>query len=131
MVELELVRAAYDAFERGDREAALACVAENVVWEQAEGLPHGGVYHGLPAVREHVFGPLTRDWWERFSAPAHELLAAPPHVVALGRYQGIAKETGHVLDVPFVHVWTFAEGEAVRFRQFLDTAGWNQALTTE
>ena len=131
MDELEIVRAAYDAFEQGDREGALAAVADDVVWEQAEGLPHGGVYHGLEAVRANVFGPLTRDWWERFAAPADELLAAPPHVVALGRYEGIAKETGRVLDVPFVHVWTFENGKAVRFRQFLDTAGWNQALATE
>jgi ketosteroid isomerase-like protein len=28
-----------------------------------------------------------------------------------------------------VHVWTFADGLAVRFRQFLDTAGWNEALS--
>jgi ketosteroid isomerase-like protein len=129
MDEVETVRAAYDAFERGDREGALAAVADDVVWEQAQGLPHGGTYHGLDEVRANVFGPLTRDWWERFAAPADELLAAPPHVVAIGRYRGVAKHTGRVLDVPFVHVWTFENGKAVRFRQFLDTAGWNEALT--
>jgi ketosteroid isomerase-like protein len=49
-------------------------------------------------------------------------------VVVLGRYRGVAKGTGKGLDVPFVHVWT-VEGElAVRFRQFLDTAGWVEAL---
>ena len=32
------------------------------------------------------------------------------------------------LDVPFVHVWTVEDGKAVRFRQFLDTAGWVEAL---
>jgi len=47
----------------------------------------------------------------------------------LGTYAGIARGTGKRLDVPFVHVWTFADGLAVRFRQFLDTAGWNEALS--
>ena len=126
--DLERVRASYEAFERGEREAALAPFAEDVVWEQAQGLPHGGVYHGLAAVREHVFGPLTRDWWETFAAPPDELLSAPPHVVVLGHYRGVAQRTGALLDVPFVHVWTFSEGRAIRFRQFLDTAGWNAAL---
>lgn len=130
MDDVETVRAAYEAFERGDRDGALAAVADDVVWEQAQGLAHGGVYHGLAAVKENVFGPLTRDWWERFAAPADELLSAPPHVIAIGRYQGVAKGTGRVLDVPFVHVWTFEGGKAVRFRQYLDTAGWNQALTS-
>jgi ketosteroid isomerase-like protein len=33
-----------------------------------------------------------------------------------------------VLDVPFVHVWTVRGDQAIRFRQFLDTAGWVDAL---
>jgi ketosteroid isomerase-like protein len=126
--QVEVVRSAYEAFARGDRDAALSAFAEDVIWEQAQGLPHGGVYRGLEAVREHVFGPLTRDWWETFAAPAHEFLEAAPHVVVLGRYEAVAKAGGAKLDVPFVHIWTFAEGRAVRFRQYLDTAGWNAAL---
>jgi ketosteroid isomerase-like protein len=27
-----------------------------------------------------------------------------------------------------VHIWTLRDGKAVRFRQFLDTAGWVAAL---
>ena len=46
----------------------------------------------------------------------------------LGRYRGVAKQTGKELDVPFVHVWRVEAGKAVRFRQFLDTAGWVAAL---
>jgi ketosteroid isomerase-like protein len=30
--------------------------------------------------------------------------------------------------VPFVHVWTVRGDRAVCFRQFLDTAGWIDAL---
>ena len=57
-----------------------------------------------------------------------EFLDAGPDVVVLGRYRGIARETGKILDVPFVHVWTFEDGLAIRFRQFLDTEGWVEAL---
>lgn len=127
MTDLDLVCASYEAFERGDREGALAAFAEDVVWEQAQGLPHGGVYHGLDAVRRNVFDPLDRDWWSVFDAVPSEFLDAGDDIIVLGRYTGTARETGRVLDVPFVHVWTFADGKAVRFRQFLDTAGWNDA----
>ncbi|MFN8224309.1 MAG: nuclear transport factor 2 family protein [Gaiellales bacterium] len=128
MPNVEAVQAAYAAFSRGDRAGALAAFSPDVVWEQAQGLPHGGTYRGLAAVEENVFGPLTRDWWERFDAPVDEVIDAAPHVVAIGRYRGVAKGTGRSLDVPYVHIWTFENGVAVRFRQYLDTAGWNHAL---
>ena len=128
MNDVDRVRASYDAFERGDREGALAAFSEDVVWEQAQGLPHGGTYVGLDEVRRNVFDPLTTQWWTTFSAAHDDVLDAGDEIVVLGRYRGVAVETGRVLDVPFVHVWTFRDGRAVRFRQFLDTAGWNEAL---
>jgi uncharacterized protein len=124
----DLVRSAYDAFAKGDLDAVLAGMDPDIVWEQAQGLPHGGVYHGVEAVRAAVFEPLDRDWWAEFSAEPHELVADGDTVVVLGRYRGTAKATGRLLDVPFVHVWTIEAGRAVRFRQFLDTAGWIEAL---
>jgi ketosteroid isomerase-like protein len=42
----------------------------------------------------------------------------------------VAKGTGKLLDVPFVHVWTLRGDKAVQFRQFLDTAGWVEALSS-
>lgn len=128
MGNLDLLRAAYDAFERGDRDAALAACAPDIEWHQAQGLPHGGLYRGVDAVRANVFAPLQASWWETFAAPPDEFVDAGDTVVVLGRYRGVAKGTGRVLDVPYAHVWTFVEGRATVFRQFLDTAGWNAAL---
>lgn len=128
MTPAERVRASYAAFERGDREGALEAFADDVVWEQAQGLPHGGTYVGLDEVRRNVFAPLTAEWWTTFSAAPDEVIDAGEQVVVLGRYRGVARDSQRRLDVPFVHVWSFEGGEAVRFRQFLDTAGWNAAL---
>jgi ketosteroid isomerase-like protein len=123
-----VVRRSYDAFARGDMDGVLADMHPDIVWHQAQGLPHGGVYEGLEAVRANIFDPLERDWWEEFSAEPEEFLDAGSDVVVLGRYRGVAKETGRTLDVPFVHVWTLRDDKAVRFRQFLDTRGWVEAL---
>ena len=46
----------------------------------------------------------------------------------IGRYRGVGKHTGKQLDVPFVHIWTMRGDKAIRFRQYLDTAGWVAAL---
>jgi uncharacterized protein len=119
----------YEAFARDDMDAVLADMHPDIEWHQAQGLPHGGHYRGLDEVRRNIFDPLDRDWWEEFVVEPEELIEAGDQCVVLGRYRGVAKGTGKPLDVPFVHVWTFREGLAIRFRQFLDTAGWVEALS--
>jgi ketosteroid isomerase-like protein len=128
MTPVEIVQRSYDAFGRGDMAAVVADMHPDIEWHQAQGLPHGGLYRGLAEVRRNVFDPLDESWWDAFSADPDEFLDAGDQVVVLGRYRGVAKVTGKRLDVPFVHVWTFAEEKAIRFRQFLDTAGWVDAL---
>jgi ketosteroid isomerase-like protein len=128
MTAVDIVRRSYEAFALDDLDAVMADMHPDIVWHQAQGLPHGGVYHGLQEVRRAIFDPLDEEWWDEFTATPDEFLVAGGDVVVLGRYRGVAKGTGKRLDVPFVHVWT-VEGElAVRFRQFLDTAGWVEAL---
>ena len=128
MSNVDRTRASYVAFEADDLDGALADMAEDILWEQAQGLPHGGTYHGLAEVRRNIFDPLDEQWWSEFHAVPHDVVDAGDLVVVLGRYTGSAQGTGRPLDVPFVHVWTWSDGKAVRFRQFLDTAGWNAAL---
>jgi uncharacterized protein len=125
---VEAVRRSYEAFARDDLDGALAMMDEDIVWHQAQGLPHGGTYHGLAAVRANVFDPIDESWWVSFKAEPEEVLGLGDDVVVLGRYTATAKETGHPLDVPFVHVWRFRDGRAVRFHQFTDTYGWRDAL---
>ncbi len=126
---LEAVRSSYEAFDRGDLDGALAMMDDAIEWHQAQGLPHGGVYHGLPAVRAAVFDPLDDEWWDDFRAVPSDVLGGGDHIVVLGRYTARAKRTGTALDVPFAHVWRFRDGRAVRFHQFTDTRGWVEALS--
>jgi ketosteroid isomerase-like protein len=128
VTSVDLVRRSYDAFARGDLDGVLADMHPEIEWHQAQGLPHGGRYSGVAEVRRNIFDPLDEEWWDEFSAAPEEFLDAGDEVVVIGRYRGVAKGTGKELDVPFVHVWTVREEKAVRFRQFLDTAGWVTAL---
>jgi ketosteroid isomerase-like protein len=125
---VDLVRRSYDAFDSGDMDAVVADMHPEIEWHQAQGLPHGGLYHGIDEVRRNIFDPLDEQWWDEFTADPEEFLDAGPDVVVVGRYRGTAKGTGKQLDVPFVHIWTVQDNKAIRFRQFLDTAGWVNAL---
>jgi ketosteroid isomerase-like protein len=128
MGNLQLVQRSYEAFARDDLDAVLADMHPEIEWHQAQGLPHGGFYRGVDEVRRNIFDPLDEEWWDEFTAEPDEFLDAGSEIVVLGRYRGVAKQTGRALDVPFVHVWSVEAGKAVRFRQFLDTAGWVAAL---
>jgi hypothetical protein len=128
MSNVDAVRASYAAFAAGDMDGVIAPMHPDIVWEQAQGLPHGGVYHGVDEVRRAVFDPLDDEWWDDFRADPDEFIEAGEHVVVLGRYTARAKGTGRPLDVPYLHLWTFNGPQAVRFRQFLDTHGWVTAL---
>ena len=128
MDNVALVKRSYVAFARDDLDAVLADMHPEIEWHQAQGLPHGGLYHGVDEVRRNIFQPLEAEWWSEFTADPDEFLDAGDQVVVLGRYRGTAQGSGKALDVPFVHVWTLREARATRFRQFLDTAGWVEAL---
>jgi ketosteroid isomerase-like protein len=128
MSSADTVRRSYEAFARDDLDGVMADMDGAIEWHQAQGLPHGGFYRGLEEVRRNIFDPLHDEWWAEFSAEPDEFVDAGDTVVVLGRYRGVAKRTGRRLDVPYVHVWTLRDGKAVRFRQFLDTQGWNDAL---
>jgi ketosteroid isomerase-like protein len=125
---LAAARLSYEAFSRGDLDGATAMMDDAIVWHQAQGLAHGGIYEGLPAVRANVFDPLDAQWWEDFDATPTEMFGGDDHVVVIGRYTGRAKVSGRPLDIPFAHVWKFQNGKAVVFHQFTDTRGWTDAL---
>jgi len=89
-----IVRSSYEALARDDMDAVMGDMHLDIVWHQAQGLPHGGVYHGLADLRCNNFDPLDRDWWSEFAAEPDDLLDAGDEVVVLRRYRGVAKETG-------------------------------------
>lgn len=129
MAGIDIVKRSYVAFARGDLDAVMADMHPQIEWHQAQGLPHGGLYRGLDEVRRNIFDPLDQEWWEGFTADPDEFLDAGDQVVVIGRYRGISKETRKQLDVPFVHIWSMCGDKAIRFRQYLDTAGWVGALS--
>ena len=128
MTSVDIVRRSYEAFARNDMDGVLGDMHPDIEWHQAQGLPHGGLYHGLDEVKRNIFDPLDDEWWDEFTAEPDDFLDAGREVVVVGRYRGVAKRTHKQLDVPFVHIWTLEDDKAIRFRQFLDTAGWVEAL---
>jgi uncharacterized protein len=124
---VEIARSGYEAFARGDIPGVLAVMDPGVVWYEAESLPYGGVYHGPEEVLENIFSAIGRDWVD-YAAEPRRFIGGGDHVVVLGEYRGVHRESGGRLVAPFAHIWKFRDGRLVEFHQFTDTALWLTAF---
>lgn len=105
----------------------LGVMNENIEWNEAEGFPYGGTYHGPDAVLNNVFMKLGTEW-EDFQAVPEQYVDGGDTIVALGHYSGTYKETGKSMHVPMAHVWKMRDGKASEFRQYTDTEIVQRAL---
>ena len=122
----EVVRGIYDAFARGDVDAVFAAMHPDVEWDEAEGMPYGGVHRGPQAIADKVFGPILADVQGFTAAPDEILPLDDDRVLARGRYGGTG--AAGPMDAKFVHVWTVAEGKVSRYEQLADTRRFCEAV---
>ena len=128
LTPLETVRSYYNSLAPGRRQILMELLDPNVRLEIQEGYPGTRrTYVGLKAYLEDFLYAVYGSF--ELSLIPEEFLECGMRVVAVGRQKGRAVRTGGLVDVPFVHIWTVENGKAVRFRQFLDTAGWVEALS--
>ncbi len=120
---IALVRSFYE-----DEHNLFAGLAKDVIWEETEGMPYGGIYRGPQAILEGVFAHLGEDW-EEFGADPEEVVAVGlDRVLSLGQYRGVSRRTGQSMSAAFAHLYTLHEGKVVRFRQFGDSHSFRTAL---
>jgi ketosteroid isomerase-like protein len=127
---VDVVKGIYGAFAQGDVPGVLGAFTEDIEWYEAEGMPYGGLHRGRDAVAQQVFGPITEDV-EGFAVTPEELIGSGATVAAVVRYTGTGKATGKALDVPVVHVWDVRDGQAARFRQFIDTVKYAEVVPAD
>jgi ketosteroid isomerase-like protein len=104
---LEAVRAAIEAYRRGDYLAASSYLDPDVVWEVGQELPA----RGPAAVRE-----LWARWdseWEELETVAEELIDAGDHVIVVMRYRGRGRGSGATVDDLQFEVHTFRDGACI------------------
>lgn len=123
----QIIEAHYDGFVRGDFDAVLEPLADDIVWTEAEGFPLAGTYLGRQAVVENVFSILQRDW-DGYALEVDEVLQDGDSVIGVGTYSGTYKATGRPFSARVVHLWRFKDGKAVKFEQVTDTAMVNAAI---
>ena len=120
---VDLVRGFYAAFGAGDGTAALAMMAPDIVWLEAESYPYAdrNPCVGPRAVADGVLDRVPADWAD-FVVQVDEVIAAGDRIVLTkGRYRGTYRATGKTIDAQMAHVWTVDAGKLTSFQQYADT----------
>ena len=126
-----LVEQAYDAFGRGDVEAVLGLLSDNIEWSEAENSPFwpGRAFHGPQEIVQEVFARLGAETTD-FRISVSRILGCGETVLVEGRYSGTWNANGTSFDLQMAHIWDFENGKAVRWQQYTDTLGWARATAT-
>jgi ketosteroid isomerase-like protein len=115
---IKTVREAAAAFNRGDLDAWLEYLADDIDYRAVEGaLDDRGPMHGKDAVRAYV-----EDWLGTFdnfrSEPVELIEAGEDKVIAVGRISGRAKLSGVETNLTFAALYTVRDGKIVRGREY-------------
>jgi uncharacterized protein len=121
---VETVRAAYEAFGRGDLETVAGHFAQDVEWETPDSVPLGGLVKG----RDAVIGNFAQlpSYWSSFSVQPQEYIDAGDHVVVTGVQR--ATGPGGSFEARYLHLFKLNGGKVVRGEFIGDSAKARDAL---
>lgn len=119
---LELVQRAYEAWNRGDLDAAFGFLDPEIEVSAPRDLPEAGTYRGRDETRRWAEEFLKA--WEEVGADPQRFVDAGDRVLVTVRYFGRGKGSqavvrGAVVDA---HVWTLRDGRAVKLEMYQGTA---------
>lgn len=119
---VQIIQRGYEAFGRGDLNALLDTFDEQVEWVTPGGpeLATSGRRRGRQAVAE-FFGAVN-DLVEIQRFEPRTFVADGDRVVVLGGETARVRATGKVLEVEWVHAFTFRNGRVIAFQEYFDTA---------
>jgi ketosteroid isomerase-like protein len=121
---VEIVRGQIDAFNRGDFDAALDVLDEDVEWEvpriAALDAPASGVIRG----REEMVQTFARwlEAWESYAFRITEALGHGERVFVAGLQTGRGRNSGLDVTVPTFHAFTLRDGKIVVMSSFSERA---------
>jgi hypothetical protein len=114
---VEIVRRGYDAYNRGDVDAAVSDFASDCEFVPTGALPGGrGVYHGPEGFKQFV--AWVRDEFEDARFDVNDVVDAGDRVLASFTIRGRGRQSGAATSWDLWHVWTIRDGAVVRGQAF-------------
>jgi uncharacterized protein len=115
---VEIVRTAFDAWNRGDLQATLEHLHPDLEWEENPDL-----YPGLDRIYRGRDGFLKRqrdafEIWEWFKAEPLEIIDAGEHVVVFLHLRAKGRHSGIEVEMSVYDCFSFRDGKLVRRRLY-------------
>jgi uncharacterized protein len=127
---IDLVKGLYAAFGKGDMKHIIDGLAPGVDWQSYGNPAHFptlGPHNGPSQVQ--AFFQKVGDTLEFSEFDPREFYASGDVVIALGHFTAKVKDTGRTASAHWAHVFTFKNGQVVKFREYTDTAAFAEAYT--
>lgn len=116
--EIAELRAAYDAFNRGDIEAAVKPLSPEIEWTEPAEFPGGGTYHGVQGAMQYL--KQSRAGAAEVISEPERFIVAGDRIVVFVYARVLPKGGGAWQEVRLADVYTFRDGKAVQMRAFSD-----------
>jgi uncharacterized protein len=115
---VEVVRNAFEAFDRDDWDALLGYLGSEIEWVTTGQFVGGQLYRGHAGVRQFL-DTLGREF-DEFHAQPENFAEAGDIVVADAHVAGIGKQSGASVELRFTVVASVRDGKIVHVRNFLE-----------
>lgn len=116
--DIELTRASFEAFNRGDIDAVLARLAPDVEVYADPELPNSGTFHGPDGAL--VWFERWLEVWETFSIDVEEVIPVGDSLVVCVVQHGRGRGSGVEVDMRSAYVVTIRDGRTTRLHLYLD-----------
>jgi ketosteroid isomerase-like protein len=113
---VETVRAAFDAFSRGDMETLLGLMDPEIVVMQPPEVPDGTTLHGHAGVMEAI--AAWPEQWDDFQIEIAQIIDAGDHVAVRTHQRGRGKGSGVAVEDDIWFVAGFRKGKVAEWRMF-------------
>ena len=112
------LRGAYDAFNRGDIDAAVEPLDAQVEWSEPAEFPGGGTYHGRQGAKRYL--AQSRAAWAEVISEPERFIPAGNRIVVFVHARVRPVNSHQWQEVRLADVYTFRNGKAIQMRAFAD-----------
>ncbi len=95
--DVELLKSAYEALNRGDTEAALEALEPGAEWCEHSALPEAGTYHGRKAIERFL------ESWHEFRQEVERIVVGGDRVALLLHSFAVGKGSGVEVESRYAH----------------------------
>jgi ketosteroid isomerase-like protein len=124
--EREILDYGFDAFNRGDFDAASEHFEPDIVWRDPSEVPDAGEHHGPEEVRA-LWRSFAEQWTDMRMDPL-EFVEDGERTLVRVKFSGRGRESGAPMELQFFQVWTIRDLRACRVDSFLSRETAHEAL---